>query len=1785
MNTENQLSGTEIAVVGMAGRFPGAKSLDEFWQNLVDGKESISFFNKEELSASGVRESLLSSPNYVPARGILGDVDRFDAAFFGYSPKEAAMLDPQHRLFLETAWQAMESSGHDPRRMEGRGGVFASVGFNSYLVLNLELQPDFINAEHGPQAMLSNDKDFLATRVSYKLGLTGPSVVVQSACSSSLVAIHVAYQSLLAGDADIALAGGVTLRVPECSGHIYQEGMINSPDGHCRPFDKGAAGTVAGNGVGVVILKRLEDAMRDRDHIHAVIKGTAINNDGDAKVGYAAPSASGQAHVIELAQAISGVGAGTVGYIEAHGSGTRMGDPIEIEALRQAFRKSTDAVEFCAVGSVKANIGHLDSAAGVAGFMRAVLAIEHGVIPPNANYTESNPLCQFSGSPFYVPREATPWPVLGPVRRAGVSSFGMGGTNAHLVLEEPPRQPSSGPSRQWQLLSVSAKTAATLDRAKEGLRRDLAKHDTAPLSDIAWSLHMGRQHFAHACCVIARTPAEALERVSSGHNNQVHNFVWDGKERALTFMFSGQGSQFTRMGYELYLNEPGFAADVDECTALLAPTLGCRITDIMFAEDNDPTGHTKLDETAFTQPALFVISYALARLLIRWGVKPAAFIGHSIGEYVAACLAGVFSLQDALTLVANRGRLIQALPGGTMLLVPQSAADVAQWLSADVALAVVNAPEISILSGPTSAIDTIAETLESRGVRVKRLKTSHAFHSQMMTPMLDDFRALFAGLTLNAPQIPIMSNLTGEWMTPQQAADPEYWAKHLASTVQFAKGIEKLAKGEPRLFVEVGPGDGLAQFARHTLGRDTIHQVDSVLPRVRDAELNDAQFQFISAVGRLWSRGAAPDWSAFYDTQVRNRIPLSPYPFYGESYWVSMLGEGAKANFPASAQTSRLWTESWQRIIARTPPQQPVPAGQKWLCIDSGGLPEAALSALRGSAGEPVIVTSLQSSVPNGVKIDFANKDAWRTLLDEQFANLPVGTPLRVLFALPDASALESEPVVHAHAFMTALLQRLGERGGAAELTVALRNAATIVGTEIGENWYGQAVERLLAAAHELQPALTWRLIDCGETITQAPRWGSTINKWLSRGQAPSQPLLDKRSAFMLASDWQHFNHGTVMAYRNDQRWQRTIEACPGAEIMSTPATSSSTILLFGPIDTLAQTLIVGWHEKYRTKFKLLDLRPEVPGSSDAVRTSAHALAVRGVNVEVISVYDQIGFTMKMAKLASSGKAALWSFVSADVAEVDEVFVYLEPKDIRSMLDGAGQLFDGLLRLPVQQTLWFASTGLRFGHPPLLVGALTDARLRHMAGHAEHHYLYWDADSLGQDSEQSPAALVDLVEAAVSNISAGEFVWLTANEQNAGWQRATAPLTDDNDEADSGGAKYRRPDLSVPYAAPVTERQKIICMIWQTLFEIDRVGVHDNFFDLGGDSIMALKLLSALETEFRVALPLSEVFNSPTVADQANAVFEYTEIPMDKRKLSPLVALQKDGDRPPFFCAHPAGGIVHCYIEMSRALGKDQPFYAFQHPGIDGKSGPYTSYEKMAELYVDSMMEIQPTGPYYIGGWSFGGTVAFEMARQVRLRGEEVGMLALFDTPGPSALYKLGDRPEFEFAGMMTFLSQALSSMFGAEIDVPVEELRKIPREQQLDYLIDRCVRVSGDTDLTESKEALERIVDIFELTDKGERQFKPQRFNGRVHMYRVQEMADYEFTAYKNHPQIAAASFGWDELVDDLVVRFVPGTHMTMIFPPNAEVLGEKFGADLVAAMLRQHRCSNVKGVHACVP
>jgi len=662
-----------IAIIGLAGRFPGAKNITEFWQNLCDGVEAISQFSDEELIAAGVDPSLLNNSNYVKAGAVLEDIDLFDAGFFGFNPKEAEMTDPQHRLFLECAWEALENAGYDVQRCESRIGVYGGASFNNYLTF--DINSDHIGSANSFQKLIGIDKDFLTTRVSYKLNLTGPSLTIQTACSTSLVATVLACQSLLNYQCDMALAGGVSISVPQKTGYLHQEGSILSPDGHCRAFDAKAKGTIIGNGVGVVLLKRLSEAIADGDHICAVIKGSAINNDGSGKVGYTAPSVNGQAKVIAEALALADVEPETISYIETHGTGTALGDPIEISALTNVFLTETQKKGFCAIGSVKTNIGHLDAAAGVTGLIKTALGLKHKLIPPSLNFEQPNPEIDFKNSPFYVNTQLKTWKAGRTPRRAGVSSLGIGGTNAHVILEEAPsvNEPESK-TRDYQLLLLSAKTDSALKTTTKNLAQHLRQYPEVNLADVAYTLQVGRREFNHRCMVIAKDSKEAATLLESP---RVFIHCQEDIKRAIVFMFPGQGAQYVNMAKGLYQSESGFREQVDYCAEFLKPLLGLDLRHILYPDVEQTEEATqKLQQTEIAQPALFVIEYAFAQLWMSWGVYPQAAIGHSIGEYVAACLAGVFSLKEALILVAKRGQLMQQLPKGAMLAVSLPAADV-----------------------------------------------------------------------------------------------------------------------------------------------------------------------------------------------------------------------------------------------------------------------------------------------------------------------------------------------------------------------------------------------------------------------------------------------------------------------------------------------------------------------------------------------------------------------------------------------------------------------------------------------------------------------------------------------------------------------------------------------------------------------------------------------------------------------------------------------------------------------------------------------------------------------------------------------------------------------------------------------------------------------------------------------------------------------------------------------------------------------------------------------------
>jgi amino acid adenylation domain-containing protein len=874
-----------VAVIGMTGRFPDAPDLDHFWRNLKEGRESIRSFSDEELRAAGVDAARLANPSYVKAGTVLDGIELFDASFFGLSPREAELMDPQQRLLLEGAWEAFERAGYDCQSYPGRVGVFTSGRISDYFLGNLSSNPDLMARMNPLQVLFGNDKDYLATFLSYKLNLRGPSISIQTACSSSLVAVHLASESVLNGQCDMALAGGVAVNLPQKSGYLYLEGGVLSPDGHCRAFDSRAAGTIFGSGLGLVVLKRLENALADGDTVLAVLRGSAVNNDGSLKVGFSAPSESGQAGVIAEAFEVAGVHPESISYIEAHGTGTQLGDPIEIAALTRVFHARTRKRGFCAIGSVKTNLGHLEPAAGVTGLIKTVLMLEHKILPPSLNFERPNPNIDFENSPFFVNTRATEWLADGQPRRAGVSSFGMGGTNAHVVIEEAPAPAATSPSRPWQLLVLSAATPTALDASMERLSHHFLNHQPwIDLADAVYTLQVGRRTFPHRRIVVASGADDALQVFSSRDPRRVLSGVAGADPRPVAFLFPGQGAQYVAMGAELYAAEPSFRAEVDRCVLILKPHLGRDLRELLYPTGPSEDGASHLERTVYSQPALFVVEYSLARLLMSWGVVPESMLGHSIGEYVAACLAGVFSLEEALELVAIRGRLMDALPRGAMLAVSLSAQQLQPLLGQALDLAAVNGPSLCSVAGPVEAVEALASKLEERGVEHRLLHTSHAFHSAMMEPILAELAALLRRMKLHAPGIPYLSNLTGTWITAAEATDPGYWTRHLRETVRFAEAVSALLEDPSRILLEVGPGRTLTTLARQNGSRAGSHLLLTSLRRPQD-QGSDVEL-LLTTLGRLWLTGAEPDWTGFYRQERRRRIPLPTYPFERKRFWI-----------------------------------------------------------------------------------------------------------------------------------------------------------------------------------------------------------------------------------------------------------------------------------------------------------------------------------------------------------------------------------------------------------------------------------------------------------------------------------------------------------------------------------------------------------------------------------------------------------------------------------------------------------------------------------------------------------------------------------------------------------------------------------------------------------------------------------------------------------------------------------------------------------------------------------
>ncbi|MEH2283674.1 MAG: SDR family NAD(P)-dependent oxidoreductase [Nostoc sp.] len=1451
-------TGLEIAVIGMSGCFPKAQNIEQFWENLRDGVESIHFFSDQELKDLGVDSALLTNPYYVKAEGVVEDIDLFDASFFGINPREAEIMDPGLRFFLEYAWTALENAGYSSEAYNKPIGVYAGFGFGGYLP-NIYSNPEIVDSV-GQQQIEKGISPASVTLASYKLNLQGPSYAVQTTCSSSLVALHLACQSLLSGECDVALAAGVS--ISEAVGYMYQQEGTSSPDGHCRAFDAKAKGCPRGRGLGIVVLKRLEEAIADGDCIHAVVKGSAINNDGANKVSYTAPSVDGQAKVIRAAQMMAEVDPETITYIETHGTGTALGDPVEIAALTQAFRSKTQKKGFCAIASLKTNLGHLDEAAGVASIIKTVLALKHKQIPPSLNFEEPSPQIDFANSPFYVNNTLSEWRSNGTPHRAGVSAFGFGGTNAHVILESAPIIKPSSSSRPWQLLLLSTKTSTALETATENLANHLQGHPDLNIADVAHTLQVGRWTLNHRRMVVCQDREDAIKALQDPQ--RAFTDYQEPCNRSVVFMFSGQGSQYVNMGRELYESETVFREQVNYCCELLKPLLDVDLRQVIYPNAEKAQEATqKLQQTAITQPALFVIEYALAKLWMAWGVRPETMIGHGVGEYVAATVAGVFSLEDALAIVANRGKLMQQLPS-----------------------------------------------------------------IQMMETIIETFTCSLQKVKLNPPKIPFVSNVSGTWITAAEATDPNYWAGHLRQPVRFSQGVTELLKQPKRILLEIGPGQILSDLAKQDQADELITLTSIGHPQEQQS---DVAF-LLNTLGRLWVVGVQINWSGFYLNEKRHRVPLPTYPFERKRYWLEVNRNAPLAMMAQKTLdfdkkpdiTDWFYIPRWKQStpLKLFGKEKLLEQQSCWLVfVDTYGVGAEIAGRLK-QQGQDVITVEVADNFAKisdcKYTINPQQRDDYDTLLQalqeqnwipEAIAHFWSVTPNDTLLSqeLDEQTQDQFFEDCQYLGFWSLLFlaQALGKQdiSNSLKLMVVTSNLYDVTGSE----------KLCPSKATVLGPCKVipkeYSNINCGTIDIVIP----------SSETLPGKKVLDN-----LITEFTAEQTEDIVAYRGSHRWIQSFEQVRLEQSIAdkTKLREGGVYLITGGLGGIglvlaehlahtvqAKLILVGrksiperdnWSQWLAThdeqdkasciirKVQLLeDLGAEVLVISTDVTNSEQMQAVITQSIEK---FGQINGVIHSAGIPGGG---LIQFKTQEIAK----------KVLAAKVRGTILLEQVFQNINLDFLVLCSSQSSILGEfgqvDYCAANAFLDVYAYNQASKSERLTISidwgaWqeigmsvDAESILPDKIQNvlqkhlkegilPEEGIDAFERVLGSalphivVSSQDFQALIERSNSLNYLEEGLKILEDNSASASiSQASHPRPNLGHDYVAPRNEIEASIARIWQQILGIHEVGIHDSFFDLGGQSLLATQLLSRLREEFKVELSLQSFFEVPTILDQA----------------------------------------------------------------------------------------------------------------------------------------------------------------------------------------------------------------------------------------------------------------------------------------------------------------------------
>ncbi len=1821
-----QSASNDIAIIGMSGRFPEAKNISEFWNNLKEGKESIRFFNEAELKDAGVGEDEINNPNYIRAYGILDNKEYFDSGFFAYSPVDAEYIDPQIRIFHEEAWSTLEDAGYNPDTYQGSIGLFAGGSENSIWKVKSLMPASYLSGFERAQL---TDMNFLCKRISYKLNLKGPSVVVQTACSTSLTAVVMACENLESNKCDMALAGGVTINSQKSRGYVYTEGLISSADGHCRAFDINATGTVDGEGCGIVLLKRLDEALNDNDNIHAVIKGYGSNNDGSRKVGFTAPSVAGQAELIKTVQKVGNIAPESIGYIEAHGTGTKMGDPIEIEALKKAFH--TDQRSYCAVGSVKSNIGHLGNAAGIAGLIKTVLSLKHRRLVPSINITQPNPLLKIEQSPFYLSTKLKEWKKKNNYpRRAGVSSFGMGGANVHVILEEAPESYETIKEKSAEIINLSAKTETSLINYKRTFLKFINANKDISLSDVSYTLNTGRKHFNYRTSYIASSIEGLIEKLEDDVESKSRSIRINDKEKKIVFMFPGQGIHYSQIGSGLYEREKEFRDFADHCIDILKKKRKIDLRNLLFQKGSSTQAKAIINEPHVSACELFIIEVSLANLLIKKGIRPDAVIGHSLGEYAAGWLSGVMSLPDALTLVFDRGLLIKKSPAGAMLNVAIEKRELMPLLNDSVSVAAENSDTMFVLSGAKDALENLNNLLEDKGITTSFLHMQYAFHSRMLDPLLEEFeKTILNKIDFQSPKIPFVSSLTGDFADPNEVKKIEYWIRQFRNTVNFNSGIKQLLKEKDTIYLEVGPGKSLTGLVASLTMKDCTSQSINLMRNpnsfLKDPkeELNDSLY-FLHKTSELWLAGAEIDWTKIYKNKTGKRISLPTYEFekmyYGKLFNVllndSSIVKAMSGNKKDDLTSPLSITDSKKELaihldnglhreIRENPKEKlkRIDSIYHDSCDDSDfKANEITITGQQNDeyreeieyianewrnllginkfninddffemGGSSIAMIQLVAKLQSQYKISISELLTLRTLknIAEHLRKNKSTTQIDMKFTYFKKLTNRNREIENKYKYQInnkINSQKIKKEIKEIDFTrksnqneVLLTGATGFLGIYLIKELLSNQCTRVSVLIRNLSKEKAFsRIREHWDYFFDEMFPGNRLNVFCGDIAKPGLGLskedweeLSKKvdSVFHSAAivhhfgDWQDFVDVNVNGTRNildfvkngnmSLHHMSTIGVAGGyvpnkefiifsedsldvqqdidnpygkskfiAEKLVQEARNQGykcNIYRIGNILFDSDSLIFQKNNRenwfFNSLMALIDLRVfPITKVNDLDVSYVDQVAKSIVKIsrieELLNENFHI-FNHKMISFYDFGVAALEKFSDIRILEISELFDYFKDNFNDKKLGRNIQIFLAYLG-------FYDYTDEN------------NSTIFHIVNEKTNRIL----KILGFDWKDPDSEILDKF--IDKYIKQGIF------------------------KRDRESIEFK-PELSPTYKAPSNDIERKLVSIWSKLLGLKLIGVDDLFFDLGGNSVKGLVMISEIYKEFGFKLAVRDFHKNLTVSKLAAtiAVGDSTET------FEILVPIQKKGTKTPLFLIPGVEGDVLNFSAFSKFMGKEQPIFGLQTVGLNGKDKPFDNIEDMAQMYLFEIKKIQKNGPYHIAGHSFGGLVGYETARQMTLVGDKIKTLLVFDENAPH--YR--DNSKFNMKEFLSVIIQHVFQLHNVKKEPNYEEIYKLKETEIADYLREYF----GQHGIYYSKELIQGKWNVIKsnclITYHPDSVLKVDK----AVLFKAKDRRT------TNSEQIKDNDLGWNRYFSSKVLIYeIPGNHTTILDPQNVEKIAE---------------------------